>query len=156
MRTIEITLGGKPYTITELPSRKNAGWRKSIDEEFGGMLSIAEGVQAADLTGVRMGDVTSLIRTVGSGLLGGVDAIKRLLIAYSPELTADAEWIEENAYDSEIQEAFARVLTLAYPFAVLVEKILSVVNRLPRMTGSATNAIGTNSVSPSGDAGATS
>lgn len=156
MRSIEITLGDKPYTITELPSRRNAGWRKAIDKEFGGMLSVVDGIQNKDLEGVRMGDVTALIRTIGTGLLDGVDTVKRLLIEYSPVLQADAEWIEENAYDSEIQEAFARVLTLAYPFAVLVEKILSIVNLLPRMTGSPTNAIGTNLVSVNGADGVTS
>jgi hypothetical protein len=46
-------------------------------------------------------------------LLNSIDNVKVLLASYAPDLPLD------DAYDSEIMDAFAEVLSLAFPFGSL-------------------------------------
>lgn len=122
MRSVEVTLAGRAYTITELPSRKNAEWRNSLQKPFGELVARLEG--AADVELNKLNDIGALVRSVSGTLLGSVDIITGLLFAYSPELAKDREHIEANGYDSELLGAFTEVLKLAYPFGELASKAL--------------------------------
>jgi hypothetical protein len=50
-------------------------------------------------------------------LLNSIDNVKVLLASYAPDLPLD------DAYDSEIMDAFGEVLTLAFPFGSLIKRV---------------------------------
>lgn len=117
MRTVEITLGGERYTIHELPVRLNAEWRKKLNAPLSELINLIQ--QAPGLELSNPAHVADLLRSVSGLFLESLETATDLLIAYSPALTAKSEWVRDNAYESEIMEAFASVLTLAFPFGLL-------------------------------------
>lgn len=133
MRTVEVTLAGKTYTITELPSRKNAAWRKKLEKPFRELAKMLESAPETDIS--NLADIAGLVRSLSSMLVDSVDVIVELLFDYSPELRADRKRIEEEAYDSEILAAFTAVLSLAFPFGSLASKLQGLA-----MLGSASGA----------------
>lgn len=152
MRTVEVVLGGETYTVTELPVRQNAAWRKQLGEPFGELLNVLQHTPQTELS--KPSDVAELVRSLSGLLLGSLDLVADLLFAYAPALAAQRAVIEEHAYESEILEAFASVLTLAFPFGVLGGR-LQTVAQLMGEAGSANKATGTNSPARPGGSGVT-
>lgn len=120
MKTAAVTLAGKTYTIHEAKRKANARWRESFQSEFTDVADLIEGLPRTEMTPDAVGD---LIRQVTNKVGGAVDVVAQLVFDYAPELAADQEIIEEEAYDSEIMAAFTAVLKLAYPFGSLVETL---------------------------------
>ena len=117
MRQTTVTLGGKEHVIAELPSRKAAAWRQSLQNQIGG---IADLIQTAPDTDISSGAALAhLVRSVGALLVGSTDIVIDLLFEYAPALEADRERIENECYDSELIAAFVEVVRLAYPFGEL-------------------------------------
>jgi len=114
-KQITITLDGQEYTITEKRSRENAEWRRELGGPFAQLVDLLEAGPQMDITSA--GDLANLVRSVSGLLLNSIDTIKVLLTSYAPQLPLD------DAYDSEIMDAFTEVLGLAYPFGSLVAKI---------------------------------
>lgn len=123
MRTITVILGGKEYTIRELPVRKNAAWRAELRKPFGEMATLIQ-----EATNKELNDgagLAGVIREATGLVLGSVDTISDLVFAYSAELAAQRAAIEDELYESEIQEAFVGVLGLAFPFTQLGRRALT-------------------------------
>jgi len=116
-KQIIVTLGGREYTIKTLPIRQSRKWREKLAGPFGELVDVLEGAGTIELNSWR--DIAGLVRVLSGRIIGSVDLILDLLFDYSPELRADQEWIEENAYDEEAMAAFVEVLKLAYPFGKL-------------------------------------
>ena len=114
-KQITITLDGKEYTITEKRSRENAEWRKELGGPFAQLVDLLEMGPDVELT--DMASLANLVRSVSGLLLTSIDTVKELLASYAPQLPLD------EAYDSEIMDAFTEVLSLAYPFGSLLKKI---------------------------------
>lgn len=114
----KVALGGQTYTIKALPIRQSKAWRAQLEGPFGELSTALEGAGAVDIT--SGGDIARLVRTFSGTLIGSIDILLDLLFAYSPELAADRERIEAEAYDEEALAAFAEVLKLAYPFGELL------------------------------------
>jgi hypothetical protein len=147
MKSVVIVLGEKKYTIEELARRKNAAWRERLEETLKPLVEI---LQAAPNVNIQnLDDVSALVSNASGLLLGSIDRIVEALLAYSPQLERDSEWIGENCYDSEIVEAFTKILTLAFPFDSLVAAFRS---PLPT-SGSNRRAMLTNSAAASGESG---
>ena len=128
MREITVSLGGKVYTVRELPLRKNAAWRAEFQKPFG---NAAEVIRTA--VGLELNDgagLAEIVQKVTQMVIGSVDVVTDLVFAYAPELAAKRAEIEADLYESEIQEAFAGVLGLAFPFAMLGQKLLTTVRQL--------------------------
>ncbi len=121
MRTVEIVLGGETYTVQELPSRKNAEWRKKLETPFSDLVTMIESAPTTQIDNVTA--LGGLVRSVSGMLLGSVDIVIGLLFEYAPNLQKQRLTIEENAFDSEILEAFAKVLSLAFPFGGIKDVI---------------------------------
>ena len=138
-RTVTVTLAGTEYVVTELPSRRNAEWRRLVDQALGS-LSGALG-QNLDISNLQWA-----LDSVRALLLESGETILRLLYAYSEEIEDDKERIESEAYDSELTEALVAVLSLAYPFGSLL-RLAGIGSRGPRTSPS--------SPAPSGDSGTT-
>lgn len=114
MKTSTVTLGGQSYTIKALPIRQSKAWRTKLEGPFAELSTALEGAGRIELSsGV---DIGRLVRTLSGTLIGSIDLLMDLLFEYSPELAADRERIEAEAYDEEALEALAEVLRLAYPF----------------------------------------
>ena len=120
MRTEIITIGDKAYTISEKKRKANAIWRLAFQAMFTEVAALIEALPATELTPEAIG---SLVRQITTKVGGSVDEMAELVFAYSPELNAARETIEEEAYDSEIMAAFTAVLKLAYPFGSLVQMV---------------------------------
>jgi hypothetical protein len=121
MRTIEVVLGGQTFTVRELPVRKNAGWRKQLAEPFAELVQRLAAAPEAKIDDAK--SLADLVQSLSGVLIGSIDTLVDLLLAYSPELTHVREFVEENAYDSEIMEAFTGVLGLAFPFGTWKDKL---------------------------------
>lgn len=122
MKSETVTIGEKPYTIREAKRKANAKWRQRFQAEFVEIAALIEGLPKTDLTADAIG---GLLNQIVAKVGGSVDILAELVFAYSPELAADRETIEEEAYDSEIMAAFTAVLKLAYPFGSVIETLSS-------------------------------
>jgi len=145
MRSVTVTLGDKEYTINELPTKKNEAWRKRLMTEFTEIADLIQGAPgiADDLSAET---IASLIRSISAKVVGSVDILTGLLFAYAPPLETDKKRIGEECYESELMDAFTRVLSLAFPFG-------SLVSRLMALSGPKTTATAASSPSPSGESG---
>ena len=132
MRSVEITLGGVAYTVAELPVRKNSAWRKQLNEPFGELVDLIQRAPQTELTNAK--DISELLRSLSGLLLGSIDLIADLLFAYSPGLAAQREYIEAKAYESELMDVFASVLTLAIPFGSLASRVTGVIQQMQAPT----------------------
>jgi hypothetical protein len=121
MRSTSVTIAERQYTITELRARANTAWRKELDGVFGGIAGSIQAAMNTDTSNVQ--PMVQHIKSAISGVAGSVDEIKRLLYCYSPELSADQDWIEDNAYESDLLAVFVEVLKLAYPFGGAIQGI---------------------------------
>jgi hypothetical protein len=112
-KSTTIVLAEQEYTVTELPSRKNAEWRVQVDVALGDVSSLLG-------QGVRLTNLQEAVDGARALLLGGAGTILGLIFDYAPEVEADRERIEAEVYDSEVVAAFLEVATLAYPFGSLL------------------------------------
>lgn len=114
MRSETITLGGKEYELVELPIRKARTFRAQLREPFGKLVDLLERTPNTEIDNARQ--VAQLVRSLSDTLLNSVDIVVELLFDFSEELARDRDYIEENAYGSEVVDAFIAVLGLTYPF----------------------------------------
>lgn len=130
MRTVEVTLDGESFTIQELRSRENRAWRQQLEGEFEELVGLLENAPETEITDAEA--LAGLVRSVSGKLLGSIDIIGELVVAYAPTL----ETAVADGYDSEIMDAFTKVLGLAYPFGPLMDRLLGIGQRLQRNTAS--------------------
>ena len=129
-RKVTIELDGEAYEVVELRSRENADWRRKLEEPFSELAEKLEGAPDVELT--DLAGMAGLVRSVGGTLLQSIDLVKGLVIAYAPALDEAVE----NAYDSEILEAFGKILELAYPFGGLIRRLKELGSQSGRTTRS--------------------
>lgn len=129
MKTIEITLAGRNYTIESLKFRAERVWRKKYDMPIANLIGAIANVK--ELSTKEFEKTTDLLKEVGlvllshandlmKALLDSPDIIFEAICDYSPALAADRAFIEENAYQDEISAVFIEVLKIAYPFGSLL------------------------------------
>lgn len=126
MRTEIVEIGGKQYTIPEAKRKANAKWRQLFQAQFTEVADLIEGLPETSLSSATA--VGDLIRQIVNKVGGSVDQMAELVFSYAPELAAEREQIEEEAYDSEIMAAFTAVLKLAYPFGSLIEMVSGLIS----------------------------
>jgi len=164
-KTAQIALAGRPYVLTEKHSGPATAWRnhlnasqtmrifQSLDEAVVQLVGVLD--QMTDNEGkmkkmsevdVNVSDIIgigSTLPVVVNGLSHSIDEIKDMLFDFSPELQADREWIDQNAYDSEIVVAFVEVLKLCFPFLAVLDLV----------TGPSGRSTSTSLPSPNGASG---
>lgn len=121
MRTERVTLGGREYMMAELPLRKNAAWRQQLGaelEQWGNLLGQTNEVDLNNLSGVL-----PVLRRAGDMVLQSPERIAELVFAYCSDIAADRETILDNAYESELVEAFSACVKLAFPFGKLTSLV---------------------------------
>ena len=121
MRTITVTLGGKPYEVTALSIRAARDWREKFQQPFQAMADALGGMGNIELTsGKSVGDLLNVLQSI---LLRSPDTILEMLYAYAPTIHADKERVEKEAFDDEVIAALVEVLKLAYPFGSILSLI---------------------------------
>ncbi len=133
MRSETVTLAGQEYTVAELPMRKNAEWRKRLEETLAQAEGLLTESMAIELTRDQYRDAVNLVRRAGELLLRTPDLMAELVFSYAPALAADRERILNEGYESELWDAFLACLRLAYPFGKALRLIgqLSAIGSAP-------------------------
>lgn len=142
MEKTTVSLGGQESTVVELKRKANSAWRQRLQAEFADIAQLI-----GDLSNIKIEDgeaLKNVMVTVTSRVSSSLDTALELVIAYSPTLENDQERIVEEAYDSEILQAFIAILGLAYPFGSALSTISGLV-----ALGQQARPIGANSASPS-------
>ena len=116
-RSITVSLGGREYAIRQLPIRAARGWREKVGALFTQIANLVENADTITLTDPA--DLARLAGLVQSLAIKAPDVAFDLLRDYSPEIAADRERIEIEAYDDEITAALVEVFKVAYPFGRL-------------------------------------
>ena len=114
-KTVTVTLDGKEHTITELRPKENAAWRAKLREPFAELVNLLERGPDAEITDLE--SLANVVRSVSGLLFESIDTLTALLADYAPALPL------EDAYESEQLEAFTEVLSLAFPFGSLANKM---------------------------------
>lgn len=114
MRNETVTLGEREYKLTELPLRKARAYRERLREPFGNLVDLFERTPNTEIDNARQ--MAQLIRSLSDTLLNSVDNVVELLFEYSAALNSDREYILDNAYGSQVVDAFIAVLGLTFPF----------------------------------------
>ncbi|HPL29735.1 MAG TPA: hypothetical protein PLG21_16940 [Anaerolineae bacterium] len=165
MRSVTITLAEREYVIRQLPMKANAAWRRHVTtaarsvlrslpelvktlapmlRASGGQFSV-ESLLSDELL-AQVGTVGALGDTAIGNVEEALDQALKLLIAYSPELQADAQRIEAEAYEDEVIAAFVAVVKLCLPFGSKGGELFRTLSFL----GSQTQQTGQSSPSQSG------
>jgi hypothetical protein len=112
-----VTLGGKEYVVRPLPIRKAREWRAEMAGQFGVLADVLANADSIELTSPA--DIGRLVTVARDVLLATPDKLFDLLCSFVPEIAADRERIEAEAFDEEAITAFVEVLRLAFPFGAL-------------------------------------
>lgn len=105
-QTITVELGGREFTVRQLPIRRDAAWRESVKPLVD---PIAEMTMAA---GLAMPTPDKMVKLAfASALFVEPMTVLAAVCEYGPELAAERAWLEENAYADEALQA---LLTLFF------------------------------------------
>ncbi len=128
MRTTTIIFGHgeaeRSYKVTQLPTLMNTRWKERFREPLSEILGILEELQDSFGAGIQLDSTEDLVmvasllmrKVLMNYVIGGMDMLLDMVIAYSPELEKDREYIEAVAYDEQVAVAFMEILRLAIPF----------------------------------------
>ena len=117
MQKVTVVLDEREYVIEEKRSRANRKWREQLEGAFAGLAGALEDAPETDVADGQA--LAGLVQRVSGTLLHSVETLTELVVAYAPELPLD------NAYDSEVLDAFTAILGLAYPFGSMVARVRS-------------------------------
>jgi len=120
-----VKLGEREYTIQQAGFLRSKPWKKRLLDEIKPLFEQVGGL--GDLRFETPADLLQLIPIAEDLFIDGIDIIFDLVVAYSPELEAEREYIEAHATDKQIFSAFQEVVKLADFFGV--------VNQLNRKIG---------------------
>lgn len=120
IQTVTIRLGDKDYTIHEAPYRRSTEWRRRLVDEIKPLFEQVSGL--TDIQFETPADLLQLLPVAERLFVEGIEQVFDLLIAYSPDLEGDREYIEAHASDRQIFAAFQQVITLA-DFLSLIPQI---------------------------------
>lgn len=118
-------LGNREYTVQTAGFIRSKPWKKRLVEEIKPLFERLH--DAPNMEFDTAADLFKLFPLVEDLFIDGLETVFDLLIAYSPALEADKEYIEAHATDKQILRAFQEVVVLADPFGM--------VNQLNRKIG---------------------
>lgn len=129
MKSINVNLASRTFTIESLKFKAERAWRKKYDRPIAHLFDAI--ASAKELSTKEFDKPADLMKEVGmvllsqanelmKALLDSPDIIFEAICDYSPALAADKDFIEENAYQDEIAAVFIEVLKIAYPFGSLL------------------------------------
>lgn len=117
IESISVRLGERDFEVKTAGFARSKPWKKRLIDDVKPLFE--EIGLAADFKIDEPGDLLRLIPLLEILFLDGIETIFDLLIAYSPALEAEREYIEAHSTDKQILAAFQGVLKLADPFGVV-------------------------------------
>jgi hypothetical protein len=162
-KQVQVSLGGRDYTVTEKPMGANGVWRQklrtsrvmrifeSLDEAMIQLVSVADGVSEKGWDAINLNQVIGISRLLPvlvDGLTNSVDEIIDLLFDYEPKLRTERGWLEENAYDDEVIRAFVEVLKLCFPIMGVLDLVRG--SRAPQTQSNSHAQNGASGLPPTG------
>jgi hypothetical protein len=117
-RSKTVILAGKEYSISQLNMRANKEFRERITDPVNKIIALVQNYQTIEINSAA--DIAGLVMVIKDVLFGSMDLLLDSLFAYAPELAADRERIEQEAFDDEAIAALGAVASLAYPFDRLI------------------------------------
>ena len=121
MKTIQVSVAGRDYTITPLPIKKNREWRKQFEApiqdaanllaEVGGYAD-QEFADASNMIGSIGKAVSGKLPTVINHLLGSADMITDAVFDYSPAMKKDRKQLT-----SSVSYPFSSMCFLSFSIA---------------------------------------
>lgn len=137
IETATVTLGDEEFIIRAAPHTISKKWRPRFMDEVKPYFDRMAEVSSVEFD--KAEDLLQMWPILQSILIEGIDNVFELLIAYSPDLAANRDAIEQTASDKQILAAFQEVLRLS-DFLGLFPLLGQQIGRM---------AIGTSSSSPS-------
>ena len=122
-QTITVRLGGREFTVRQLPIRRDAAWRESVRPLID---PIADMAMAAGIANPTPDRLVKLAFT--SALFMEPMTVLAAVCDYAPELAAERDWMEENAYADEALEA---LLTLFFGMRSIQPQATGATRRQP-------------------------
>jgi hypothetical protein len=136
-RTISVTLAEREYEVPVAPIKRSREWRKQLRKPLGDLLALISTDFNISLDSAA--DLVALAEKLIPVLMDAPDTILELILAYAPALKSQQDFLENNAYDDELVNAFLAILKAAFPL-----------DRLGALLGPASPATSTSSPAPSG------
>ena len=102
---VPITLGGKEFSLTELPRRLNREWQAHVASEVRKAFAASGPLETAD----EVMDAIAEAAELWMDLLLAYDALGRKALP-------DRDWIDTTATDGECYRAIRKVTGVSYPF----------------------------------------
>lgn len=144
MKTIQVSIAGREYTITPLPIKRNREWRKQFDAPIQDAANLL--VEVGSYADTEFEDTSKMIGSIGKAvsgklpdvinhLLGSADTITKAVFDYSPEMKKDKKHIEEKGFDEEIVSCFLSILGLAFPFGQAIRGLMDLGKEEPKSNG---------------------
>lgn len=131
-RKTQITLGSTTYTVQELHRKKNRRWLQSLTAPLADAQDTFSSLWGADTSQIDGQEVAERVFAVGKQILGmmSTDRMLEAMYEYSPALADAREAIEddEELYDSDVVDAFVKVLSLATPFGSVVTQVRGLIS----------------------------
>ena len=134
MKSIQVTIAEREYTIFSLPIKKNRVWRQQFEAPIQDAANLMSEIGSyADKefedTGKMIGQIGKAISgtlpTVIDHLVKSSDTITQAVFDYSPAMKKDKKRIEEKGYDEEIVSCFLAILSLAFPFGQAIRGLMN-------------------------------
>jgi len=119
IETIEVRLGERTYAIQQLGHLRAKPWKKRLLAEVQPIFD--QVTSASDQEINTPADLLGLLPLAERLFIDALDMVFELLIAYSPTLEADCEYIESCATDTQILAAFQEAVKLSDPFGVVAQ-----------------------------------
>ena len=126
MQIVTVTLAGKEYQIQPLPIRKARAVRSRISGPVEKAIQAIRGIPQVELNDMQA--ISELLDAAKLILADSLDLCLEIMFEFSPELAADRERIESEAFDDEALTAFVEVVKLLYPFGGLLKQLNGLAN----------------------------
>jgi len=111
IESVTVKLGDHEYIIQQASFLRSKPWKVRLLDEVKPLFERLG--SAADIEFKTAADLQQLMPIAEELFVGGLDTVYELLLAYSPTLQADREYIEAHATDKQILAAFQEVIKLA-------------------------------------------
>lgn len=119
IESVTVKLGEKEYTVQTAGFIRARPWKKRLLEEIKPLFERLN--DAPNIEFNSAADLFKLFPLVEDVFINGLDTVFGLLIAYSPVLETDKEYIEAHASDKQILAAFQEAVKLSDPFGLVAQ-----------------------------------
>jgi hypothetical protein len=117
IESVVVKLGEKEYTIQQASFLRSKPWKKRLLEDIKPLFEKLNGAGSIQFN--QAADLFQLFPLVEDLFIDGIDTVFELLVAYSPAIEADKDYVAANATDKQILSAFQEAVKLADPFGMV-------------------------------------